>query len=84
MYCNQLSHYITARAAMWTAEHVRPPDTHHAGHSATSGAAAAVLAKFFGKDSVKFTIGTEFPGLSPRNYSSFTQVQQSRAALRRK
>jgi hypothetical protein len=45
-----------------------------AGHSISSGAAGGVLANFFGTDEVSFTIGTEYKGLDPRDYTSFQQV----------
>ncbi|KAK9826000.1 hypothetical protein WJX74_004007 [Apatococcus lobatus] len=43
-------------------------------HSVTSGAAAAVLARYFGTDNVTFTIGSEYPNqvLAPRTYTSFS------------
>lgn len=61
------------------ANHPHPlmDDCYPAGHSATAGAAGAVLASHFGKggkDKVAFSIGTEFPGLAPRTYASLTEV----------
>src|SRR5213078_1294159 len=44
------------------------------GHSTFSGAAAAVLAAFFGSDEIPFTTTSEdLPGVS-RSYSSFSQA----------
>jgi hypothetical protein len=45
-----------------------------AGHSVTAGAAAGILAKFLGTDEISFTIGTEYPGLPARSYSSLTEA----------
>ncbi|GAB4813265.1 hypothetical protein N2152v2_000311 [Parachlorella kessleri] len=61
--------------ANWTPTLATPPHPEYpSGHSISSGAAAGVLANYFGTDEVPFTIGTEFPGLSPRSYSSFSQA----------
>lgn len=46
------------------------------GHSAFSGAAAAVLASFFGSDEVPFTIGSDsLPGVT-RSFKSFSQAAE--------
>ena len=46
------------------------------GHSTFSGAAAAVLAAFFGSDNVPFTTTSEdMPGVS-RSYNSFSQAAE--------
>jgi hypothetical protein len=46
------------------------------GHSTFSGAAAAVLAAFFGSDAIPFTTASEdMPGVS-RSYSSFSQAAE--------
>ena len=50
-----------------------------AGHSATAGAAAGALATYFGKDTLTFTIGTEYSGLAPRTYTSLSEVRRHRA-----
>ena len=52
-----------------------------AGHSATSGSAAAVLAAAFG-DKTAFTVSTEYPGLAPRSFSSFSQVSSALEEVR--
>ncbi|KAI3430211.1 hypothetical protein D9Q98_004809 [Chlorella vulgaris] len=65
----------TLKDATWVPFLSTPAHPEHpSGHSATSGASAAVLESFFGKDNVSFTIGTEFPGLTPRSYSSFSKA----------
>lgn len=45
-------------------------------HSISSGAAAAVLARFFGTDNITFEIGSEYPNqvLVPRRYTSFSDA----------
>ncbi|KAL3131920.1 hypothetical protein ABBQ38_007623 [Trebouxia sp. C0009 RCD-2024] len=45
-------------------------------HSVSSGAAAAVLARYFGTDNVTFEIGSEYPKqeLKPRRFSSFSSA----------
>jgi len=48
---------------------------HTSGHSAFSGAGAAVLAGFFCTDSIAFTLATDTaPGGQPRTYSSFSSA----------
>jgi hypothetical protein len=58
-----------------------PLHFYHAGHSATAGAAAGVLAAYFKKDTLTFTIGTECSGLAPRTYASLTEVRLLRHAV---
>ena len=71
---------LTARAGDGFDATVAPPHdrTRHvapdyvSGHSTFSGAAAAVLARFWGSDSVAFTAGSDFlPGVL-RHFSSFS------------
>ena len=55
-------------------QHHHPSPPLHTGHSATAGAAAAVIAKHLGANK-PFTIGTEFPGLAPRSYAGIQEVR---------
>lgn len=59
----------------WTPYLVTPPFPEHtSGHSTFSGAAAAVLARFWGTDDVSFSTGSDFlPGVS-RSFPSFSSA----------
>ncbi|PSC69336.1 acid phosphatase Vanadium-dependent haloperoxidase [Micractinium conductrix] len=60
--------------AEWTPLLTTPSHPEHpSGHSATAGAAAAVIAKHLGANK-PFTIGTEFPGLAPRSYAGIQEA----------
>lgn len=47
-----------------------PHPEYPSGHTITSGAAAEVLARWFGRDDVPFTTSTAAKGFGPRNFSS--------------
>ena len=52
------------------------------GHSSVSGAAAAVLADFFGTDNISFTLPSQNPALPARSFTSFSQAAQESADSR--
>ncbi len=68
---------------MWSSFIVTPPFPDYvSGHSAFSGAAAAVLAQFYGSDDFAFTTGSDFlPGIE-RTFSKFSAAAAEAAASR--
>ena len=52
------------------------------GHSSVSGAAAAVLANFFGTDNISFTLPSQDPLRPARSYTSFSQAAKESADSR--
>jgi len=67
----------------WSSLIVTPPFPDYvSGHSTFSGAAATVLARFFGTDRVAFTTGSDFlPGVS-RSFARFSAAADEAAASR--
>src|SRR5262249_19628681 len=67
----------------WSSFIVTPPFPDYvSGHSSFSGAAATILAMFFGRDNIRFTIGSDsLPGV-PRTFSSFSAAAEEAAASR--
>jgi membrane-associated phospholipid phosphatase len=67
----------------WTSFIVTPPFPDYvSGHSTFSGAAAAVLAGFYGTDNISFTLGSDgLPGVT-RAFSSFTAAAREAAVSR--
>jgi membrane-associated phospholipid phosphatase len=67
----------------WTSFIVTPPFPDYvSGHSTFSGAAAAVLAGFYGTDNISFTLGSDgLPGVT-RAFSSFTAAAKEAAVSR--
>ncbi len=63
----------TAADPTWTPYLTTPPFPDYvSGHSTFSGAAARVLARFYGRDDIAFTTGSDFlPGVT-RSFSSFS------------
>ena len=60
-----------------------PFPTYTSGHSTFSGAAARVLANFFGTDDISFTTSAEgAAGVPPRSFNSFSQAAQEAADSR--
>ncbi len=67
----------TTADTAWTPLLTTPPfPSYVSGHSSFSGAAAAVLAGFFGKDNISFTLSSEDPSISARSFTSFSQAAQ--------
>ena len=67
----------------WTPLIATPPfPTYVSGHSAFSGAAAAVLKSFFGRDNFRFTLPSENPAVPDRSFTSFSQAAQESADSR--
>ena len=61
----------------------RPPfPSYTSGHSTVSGAAAAVLADFFGTDNISFTLPSQNPAVAARSYTSFSQAAEESAVSR--
>lgn len=61
----------------WTPLLVTPPfPTYVSGHASFSGAAVAVLKKFFGRDRFAFTLPSEDATVSNRSFTSFSQAAQ--------
>jgi membrane-associated phospholipid phosphatase len=73
----------TAGDPTWASFIVTPPFPDYvSGHSTFSGAAAAVLAGFYGTDNVSFTLGSDgLPGVT-RAFSSFTAAANEAAVSR--
>jgi hypothetical protein len=74
----------TAADVAWESFFNTPPlPDYPSTHSVAGGAAAAVLARFFGSDKVDFTMtsGRPFPGIT-RSFSSFSQAAQENADSR--
>jgi Ca2+-binding RTX toxin-like protein len=73
----------TAADASWTPLLVTPPfPSYTSAHSTLSGAAAAVLADFFGTDNISFTLPSQNPAIAPRSYTSFSQAAAESAVSR--
>jgi hypothetical protein len=73
----------TIADAAWTPLIVTPPfPSYVSGHSSFSGAAAAVLKSFFGRDNIAFTLPSENPAVASRSYTSFSQAAQESADSR--
>jgi membrane-associated phospholipid phosphatase len=67
----------------WSSFIVTPPFPDYvSGHSTFSGAAASILAMFFGTDNIRFTTGSDFlPGVT-RTFSSFSAAAEEAAVSR--
>ena len=73
----------TAADADWTPLIVTPPfPSYTSGHSSFSGAAAAVLKSFFGRDNIAFTLPSENSAVPSRSFTSFSQAAQESADSR--
>ena len=73
----------TTQDAAWTPLLTTPPfPTYVSGHSSFSGAAAAVLKSFFGRDNVAFTLASEDATVGSRSFTSFSQAAQESADSR--
>lgn len=73
----------TAADASWAPLLVTPPfPTYVSGHSSFSGAAAAVLKSFFGRDNIAFTLASEDATVGSRSFTSFSQAAQESADSR--
>ena len=73
----------TAADAGWTPLLVTPNfPAYTSGHSTVSGAAAAVLADFFGTDNVAYTLPSQNPAIAARSYTSFSQAAAESAVSR--
>ena len=67
----------TTADATWTPLLTTPPfPTYVSGHSTFSGAGAAVLKSFFGRDNIAFTLGSEDATVPNRSFTSFSQAAQ--------
>ncbi len=67
----------TVKDVNWNSLIATPPfPTYVSGHSSFSGAAAAVLRKFFGFDQFKFTLPSEDSKVPNREFTSFSQAAQ--------
>ena len=73
----------TASDAAWSSLIVTPPFPDYvSGHSTFSGAAARVLARFYGTDALAFATGSDFlPGVT-RSFSSFSAAANEAALSR--
>ncbi len=73
----------TAQDAAWTPLLTTPPfPTYVSGHSSFSGAAAAVLKSFFGRDNIAFTLASEDATVASRSFTSFSEAAQESADSR--
>jgi hypothetical protein len=73
----------TQADAAWTPLLVTPNfPGYTSGHSTVSGAAAAVLADYFGTDNVSFTLPSQSPAFAARSYTSLSQMAAESAASR--
>jgi len=73
----------TAADATWTPLIATPPfPSYTSGHSTFSGAAAAVLADFFGTDGIAFTLPSQNLGLPARSFTSFSDAAEESAESR--
>jgi PAP2 superfamily len=67
----------------WTSFIITPPFPDYvSGHSAFSGAAATVLAEFYGTDHIIFTVGSDGLPRVPRPFTSFTAAAKEAAMSR--
>lgn len=74
---------LTEADPTWTPLIVTPPfPGYTSAHSQVSGAAAAVLADFFGTDDIAFTLPSQNTALPDRFYTSFSQAAQESADSR--
>jgi hypothetical protein len=74
----------TVADAGWAPLFTTPPHpSYTSGHTSNSGAAAAVLAEFFGTDDISFTLDSQHP-LFPatRSYTSFSEAAEESAVSR--
>jgi membrane-associated phospholipid phosphatase len=73
----------TVADPLWTSFIVTPPFPDYvSGHSTFSGAAATVLAKFYGTDKISFSLGSEgLPGVT-RSFASFSAAAREAAISR--
>ena len=74
---------LTQSDTNWVSFIVTPPFPDYvSGHATFSGAAATVLAMFYGTDEVPFTTGSDFlPGVT-RSFTSFSQAAEEAARSR--
>jgi membrane-associated phospholipid phosphatase len=73
----------TTADAAWAPLIVTPNHPSYiSGHSSVSGAAAAVLADFFGTDNIAFTLPSQNPALLARSYTSFSHAAKESAVSR--
>jgi hypothetical protein len=73
----------TAADAAWLPLIGTPPfPSYTSGHSSFSGAAASVLAEFFGSDNFSFVLPSENPQIGNRSFTSFSQAAQESADSR--
>jgi len=67
----------------WSSLIATPPFPDYvSGHSAFSGAAATVLARFFGTDRIAFTTGSDFVPGATRTFARFSEAAREAAASR--
>lgn len=67
----------------WSSFVVTPPfPAYTSGHSSFSGAAAGVLAAFFGTDDITFTLPSEDPAAGDRTFTSFSEAALDSALSR--
>jgi hypothetical protein len=65
----------TSADAAWSSLIPTPPfPAYTSGHSSFSGAASRVLALFFGRDDISFTIGSDGTPSVARNFTSFSEA----------
>jgi hypothetical protein len=73
----------TVADSEWTPLISTPPfPTYVSGHSSFSGAAAAVLQAFFGRDDIAFTLASENPAVPDRSFTSFSHAAEESALSR--
>ncbi|HZL88513.1 MAG TPA: phosphatase PAP2 family protein [Pirellulaceae bacterium] len=73
----------TAADSTWTPLIVTPPfPSYVSGHASFSGAAAAVLKAFFGRDNIAFVLASEDATVPNRSFTSFSQAAQESADSR--
>lgn len=73
----------TAADANWSPLIATPPfPSYVSGHASFSGAATAVFKAFFGSDSQRFTLPSEYPDLAARSFTTFSQAAQESADSR--
>src|SRR5262245_36656138 len=74
----------TVADAAWAPLFTTPPHpSYSSGHTSNSGAAAAVLAAFFGTDNISFTLASQHPSFpATRSYTSFSQAAEEAALSR--
>jgi hypothetical protein len=73
----------TAADPTWSSLLATPPFPDYvSGHSAFSGAAATVLARFFGSDRIAFTTGSDFLPVVTRSFARFSDAAREAAESR--